>query len=158
MPDAHPSAAATPPGYPTLCPYLIIDGAEAAMHFYMKVFHADLRMRLDAPGGKVAHAELGFGGSIIMLADPYPDMDAHPPGKYGGSPVSLHIYVPDVDATVKLAAQQGAAVVRPPKDQFYGDRSATLRDPFGHTWSVATHVEDVAPEELDRRFKAMAPV
>jgi PhnB protein len=144
-----------PPGYPRLSPYLCVDGAAAAIAFYAQVFGAKARMRLDAPDGTVAHAELAIGESVVMLGDPFPGMGFQPPGAFGGTPVTLHLYVPDVDATVAMALAAGAELVRPPGNQFYGDRTATLRDPFGHVWSLATHVEDVAPEEIQRRFHAM---
>jgi PhnB protein len=144
-----------PDGYPTLTPYLVIDGATAAIAFYAKAFGAKERMRLGAPGGRISHAEIEIGGSVVMLADEFPDMGARGPKSVGGSPVHLHLYVADVDAAVAQAVAAGAEMVRQVQDQFYGDRSGTLRDPFGHIWHVATHVEDVSQEEIERRAAAM---
>jgi PhnB protein len=144
-----------PDGYPVVTPYLIIDGAAAAIDFYTSIFGATERMRLAMPGGKVGHAELLIGGSLLMLADEFPQMDAHGPGKFGGSPVSLHFYVEDVDAVVARAVAAGAKLQQPVETKFYGDRSGTLIDPWGHHWHVATHVEDVSPAEMDRRRTAM---
>jgi PhnB protein len=145
-----------PEGYPEVTPYLIVDGAAKALDFYKRVFGATERMRMPGPGGKVGHAEIAIGRSVIMLADEHPEMDARGPRAFGGSPVSLHVYVPDVDATVKAAVAAGAKVVRPVEDRFYGDRLGTIEDPFGHHWSVATHEEDVPPDEMARRAAAMA--
>jgi PhnB protein len=151
-----PGVKPIPDGYPRLNPYLIVDGAEKAIEFYQAVFGAKERMRLDAPGGKIGHAELEIGGSLIMLADEFPQMDAFAPAKFGGSPISLQIYVEDVDAVVGRAVAAGARLLRPVQNQFYGDRSATIEDPFGHRWHVATHVEDVAVDEIARRMAQMA--
>jgi PhnB protein len=149
------SAQPLPAGYPRVSPYLCVEGAAAAIAFYAAVFGAETRMRLDAPDGTVAHAEMAIGSSVVMLGDPFPGMGFQPPGVFGGTPVTLHLYVPDVDATVATALEAGAKLVRPAADQFYGDRTATVQDPFGHVWSLATHVEDVAPQEIQRRFAAM---
>jgi PhnB protein len=140
-----------PDGYHNLTPYLIVDGAAKAIDFYKKVFGATEKMRMPSPGGKVGHAELTLGDSMIMLADEHPDMGARAPHAYGGSAVSLMLYVPDVDATVATAIAGGARVVRKVENQFYGDRMGTIEDPFGHRWHVATHVEDVPPEEMAKR-------
>ncbi|MGH7264366.1 MAG: VOC family protein [Candidatus Rokuibacteriota bacterium] len=145
-----------PDGYHEVTPYLIVDGAARALDFYKQVFGASERMRMPSPGGKVGHAEIAIGQSVIMLADEHPDMGARGPRAVGGSPVSLMLYVPDVDATVKAAVAAGAKLVRPVEDKFYGDRTGTIEDPFGHQWHVATHTEDVSPEELTRRAAAMA--
>ena len=145
-----------PDGYQTVTPYLIIDGAAAAIDFYKRAFGAVELMRLSAPGGKVGHAEVQIGTAILMLADEYPEMGAKGPSSFGGSPVSFMIYVEDVDAKFKQALAAGATEVRPVKDQFYGDRSGTLKDPFGHTWTIGTHVEDVTPDEINRRFEEAA--
>ena len=145
-----------PDGYHNVTPYLIIDGAAKAIEFYKKVFGAKEKMRMPSPGGKVGHAELSLGDSMIMLADEHPDMGHRAPHAYGGSAVSLMVYVPDVDATVKTAIAGGAKVVRPVENQFYGDRMGTIQDPFGHSWYVATHVEDVPPEEMAKRAAAAA--
>ena len=140
-----------PDSYPRVTPYLAIDGAAAAIEFYKKAFSATERMRFDAPGGKIGHAEIEIEGGLIMLADEYPDMDFRSPKTLGGSPVTVHIYVEDVDAFCARASEAGATITRPVADQFYGDRSCQIKDPFGHTWSFATHVEDVSPEEMQRR-------
>jgi len=142
---------AIPDGYHNVTPYLIVDGAAKAIDFYKKVFGATEKMRMPSPGGKVGHAELTLGDSMIMLADEHPEMGARAPHAYGGAAVSLMLYVPDVDATVATAIAGGAKVVRQVENQFYGDRMGTIEDPFGHRWYVATHVEDVPPEEMARR-------
>ena len=142
---------AIPDGYHNVTPYLIVDGAAKAIDFYKKVFGATEKMRMPSPGGKVGHAELTLGDSMIMLADEHPEMGARAPHAYGGAAVSLMLYVPDVDATVATAIAAGAKVVRQVENQFYGDRMGTIEDPFGHRWYVATHVEDVPPEEMARR-------
>ena len=143
-----------PDGYHNVTAYLIVDGAAKAIDFYKKVFGATEKMRMPGPGGKVGHAELTLGDSMIMLADEHPDMGHRAPHAFGGSAVSLLVYVPDVDATVKTAIAGGAKVVRPVENQFYGDRMGAIEDPFGHQWSVATHVEDVPPEEMAKRAAA----
>ncbi|HTK91812.1 MAG TPA: VOC family protein [Verrucomicrobiae bacterium] len=143
-----------PDGYHNVTPYLIVDGAAKAIDFYKKVFGAVEKMRMPGPGGKVGHAELTLGDSMIMLADEHPEMDHRGPHAYKGAAVSLMVYVPDVDATVKTALASGAKVVRPVENQFYGDRMGTIEDPFGHQWYVATHVEDVPPEEMSKRAAA----
>ena len=143
-----------PDGYHNLTPYLIVDGAAKAIDFYKKVFGASEKMRMPAPGGKVGHAELTLGDSMIMLADEHPEMDHRGPHAYKGAAVSLMVYVQDVDATVKTALASGAKVIRPVENQFYGDRMGTIEDPFGHQWYVATHVEDVPQEELAKRAAA----
>jgi len=140
-----------PDGYSAITPYLIIDGAAAAIEFYKTAFGAAERMRLAAPGEKVGHAELLIGGSLIMLADECPEMDARGPKAFGGSPVMLHLYVEDVDAVVARALAAGAQIRQPVEKKFYGDRSGSITDPFGHIWHIATHVEDVSPEETQRR-------
>lgn len=144
-----------PDGYHTATPYLIVSDAAAALDYYKKAFGATELMRLKDPAGKVLHSEFRVGDSPIMLADEFPDMGFKGPGAFGGSPVSIMLYVDDVDATFKQAVDAGATELRPVEDQFYGDRLGTLADPFGHTWSLSTHVEDVAPEEIERRFKEM---
>ncbi|HVQ74197.1 MAG TPA: VOC family protein [Candidatus Binatia bacterium] len=143
-----------PDGYPRAMPYLIVDGAAKALDFYKQVFEAKERMRMPGPQGKVGHAEITIGDSVIMLADEHPQMDARAPRAFGGSPVSIMVYVPDVDATVKTAVAAGAKVTRPVEDMFYGDRTGTIDDPFGHRWHIATHIEDVPPEEMERRAAA----
>ena len=143
-----------PEGHNAVSPYLIVDGAAKALDFYKKAFGAVEIFRHEAPGGKIGHAEIRIGDTVIMIADEHPDFDAHGPKKFGGSPVSLHLYSEDVDAAAARAIAAGATVKRPVADQFYGDRLGTLVDPFGHTWHISTHIEDVAPDELDRRAKA----
>jgi PhnB protein len=144
-----------PDGYHTLTPYLIVKGAAQAIEFYQKAFGATELFRMAGPGGCVMHAEMSIGDSRIMLADESPEMGARGPETIGGSPVGLCLYVKDVDALAHQAQAAGAKVVRPVQDQFYGDRSGTFTDPFGHTWTIATHKEDVPPEEMERRFEAM---
>jgi PhnB protein len=144
-----------PDGHNRLSPYLIVNGAERAIDFYTKAFGAVETFRHKAPNGTIGHAELRFGDTIVMLADEFPDHDAHGPRKFGGSPVSLHLYCEDVDAVAARATAAGAKVKRPVADQFYGDRLGTLEDPFGHIWHLSMHIEDVPPAELDRRAKKM---
>jgi PhnB protein len=140
-----------PEGYPRVTPYLIVDGASAAIDFYGSVLGATERMRMDAPGGRIGHAEIEIGDSIVMLADENPEMNARGPKSVGGSPVSLMIYVEDVDDVFARALEAGAKELRPVETQFYGDRMGAFEDPFGHEWNVASHVEDVPPEEMERR-------
>jgi len=141
-----------PDGYPCVIPYLSVDGAAAAIDFYVEVLGAKERMRMPAPGGKIGHAEIEIGDSVVMLAD-VSDMSPADPRKLGGSPVSVMVYLPDVDAAYARAIKAGAQSEGEPEDRFYGDRSASIVDPFGHRWHIATHVEDVAPEEMQRRMK-----
>ncbi|MCM3871515.1 MAG: VOC family protein [Pyrinomonadaceae bacterium] len=145
-----------PDGYHSVTPYLIIKGAADAIEFYKKAFGAAELFRMPAPGGKVGHAEIKIGDSPIMLADESPEMGYVGPATLGGSPVSIMIYVDDVDTIYNQAIAAGGQELKPLQDQFYGDRSGTLKDPFGHTWHVATHKEDVTPEEMDKRMAAMA--
>jgi len=149
-------AKSIPHWYPRVTPYLAIDGAAAAIEFYKKAFGANERMRMGGAEGKIGHAEIEIEGGLIMLADEYAPMNFRSPKTIGGSPVMIHIYVADVDAFFARATAAGAEVLRPPADQFYGDRSCTIRDPFGHAWSVATHVEDVSPQEMEKREAKMA--
>jgi PhnB protein len=146
-----------PDAYPRVTPYLIVDGAAAAIDFYTRVFGAKERMRMPGPGDKIGHAEIEVGNSMVMLADANPQMGHKSPKALGGSPISLLLYVENADDTVKRATAAGAKVVRPVENQFYGDRMGGVEDPFGHLWYVATHVEDVSPEEMKRRMAAMAP-
>ena len=143
-----------PEGHNTVSPYLIVDGAERALDFYKRAFGATELFRHRAPDGKIGHAEVRIGDTVIMIADEFPDFGAYAPQKFGGSPVSLHVYVEDVDAVAAQATAAGAKVKRPVADQFYGDRLGTFEDPFGHTWHLSTHIEDVSLDELDRRAKA----
>jgi PhnB protein len=140
-----------PEGYPRVSPYLVVDGAQKAIEFYTTVLGFTERMRMPGPDGRIGHAELQLGDSVLMLADEFPDADAKGPSAYGGSPVSLTVYVEDVDATFERAAEAGATVVWPLENKFYGDRAATFDDPFGHRWTINSHVEDVSPEEMERR-------
>ena len=140
-----------PEGYRTATPYLIVKGAAEAIEFYKHAFGATEMLRMADPQGRVGHAEIRIGDSVIMLADEFPEMDAKAPTTFGGSPVSLHLYVDDVDKVAKQVTTAGGKVKRPVQDQFYGDRSGTFTDPFGHTWHVATHMEDITPAELRRR-------
>jgi PhnB protein len=144
-----------PDGYPRVSPYLVVEGAAQAIDFYTKVFGATERMRMPAPGGMVGHAELEIGDSIVMLADEFPDMGYHGPKKVGGTPVTLGVYVEDVDKTFATALQAGAKELRPVENQFYGDRSGQFEDPFGHRWSISTHIEDVPPDEMAKRAQEM---
>ena len=147
-------AKAIPDEYPRVMPYLIVDGAAAAIEFYKSVLGAIERMRMSEPDGRVGHAELQIGESVIMLADEHPEMDIHGPKTIGGSPVTLHVYVEDSDAAFERAVSAGATSLRPMETQFYGDRSGQFEDPFGQRWNVATHVEDVPPDEMERRAAA----
>jgi PhnB protein len=144
-----------PEGYHSITPYLIIQGAAQAMEFYKQAFGAVETVRLNGPGGTIGHAEMRIGDSHIMLADEPPNAPNPNPRKLGGSPVLLHVYVPDVDAVFARAVAAGAKVQRPVENQFYGDRSGGFEDPFGHTWYVATHIEDVPVEEIERRAAAL---
>lgn len=145
------SAKPIPEGYHSVTPYLIIQGAAKAIEFYKRAFGAIELFQMPMPDGKVAHAELKIGNSPIMLADGCPEMGFRDPLAIGGTPVSLLIYCEDVDSTFAQAIAAGGTVMRPVQDQFYGDRSGTLTDPFGHVWTVATHKEDLSPAELARR-------
>ena len=153
MPDVKP----IPDGYPRVTPYLHVDGAADAIDFYVNVLGAKERMRMPGPGGKLGHAELEFGESIVMLADEFPEMDVRGPRSIGGTPVTIHVYVEDVDAVFDAAIEAGASAVRAVENQFYGDRSGQFEDPWGQRWNVATHVEDVPPDEMEKRMaEAMA--
>ena len=149
-----PSVKPIPDGYPQVSPYLIVDGAARAIDFYTQVLGAKERMRMGGPDGKIGHAELQIGDSVIMLADEFPEMDFRSPRSIGGTPVHIHLYVEDVDAVVGRALASGAKVLRPVQDQFYGDRSGSVIDPYGHVWHVATHKEDLSMDELRRRAAA----
>jgi PhnB protein len=150
MPNVKP----IPEGYHSVTPYLYERNAAAAIEFYKKVFGAEEVLRMPGPGGKIMHAEINIGNSRVMLADENPQMNALGPLSVGGCGSSLYVYIEDVDAVVKRAEAAGATLTRPVKDQFYGDRSGAFTDPFGYNWYVATHVEDVTPEEIGRRATA----
>ena len=147
-----------PDGYHSVTPYLIIGKGQAgeAIDFYARDFNAREVMRMPGPDGGIAHAEIQLGNSRIMLADESPKMDAYGPDHFKGSPITLHVYVPDVDAITKQATAAGATVNRPLADQFYGDRTAGLTDPFGHRWYLATHIRDVSQEEMEQHMHASA--
>lgn len=148
-----------PTGYHSVTPYLVIKGAAQAIDYYKKVFGANELVRMAGPDGKIGHAELEIGDSRIMLADENPSMGQgySSAATIGATPVSLYLYVPDVDRIFEKAVAEGAKVLRPVQDQFYGDRSGFFQDPFGHLWGVATHVEDVSPQEMKERMKKMMP-
>jgi PhnB protein len=148
------SAVKPVPEEHALSPYLVVKGAAKAIEFYAKAFGAREVFRLVEPSGKVGHAELEIGKSTLMLADEYPDFGALSPVTLGGSPVALHLYVEDVDAVVLRATAAGATVLRPVKDEFFGDRTAMVADPFGHKWHLSTRKENVSPEEMQRRMDA----
>lgn len=146
-----------PDGYHTVTPYLSVEDADAAIAYYTKALGAKERVRMNTPDGRVGHAELEIGDSLVMLADPFPQASTKPPSELGGTTSSVFLYVKDVDAVVQQAAAAGATVTMEVADQFWGDRMGSFTDPYGHSWSVATHVEDVAPEEIAERAKeAMA--
>jgi PhnB protein len=144
-----------PEGYPRVIPYLVVDDGAKAIEFYTQVLGATERMRMPAPGGKIGHAELQFGDSVVMLADAFPDMGYQSPKKIGGTPVTISLYVEDVDKTFAAALQAGATSLREIENAFYGDRTGQFEDPFGHRWNVATHVEDVPPDEMAKRAQEM---
>lgn len=143
-----------PDGYHSITPYVIVKGAAAAIDFYKQAFGAVEMLRMPQPDGRVGHAELKIGDSVIMLADEFPEMNTVGPKTLGNSPVGILLYVEDVDAVFTKALSLGATVNKPLADQFYGDRTGTVIDPFGHKWTVATHKEDVSPEEMERRMAA----
>jgi PhnB protein len=144
-----------PDGYHTVTPYLIVKDGVKALDFYKKAFGAAELFRMAGPDGKIGHAEIKIGDSVIMLGDEQPGTHCRSPLTLGGSPVGILLYLDNVDARFKQALAAGAKESRPVQDQFYGDRSGTLEDPFGHTWTIATHTEDVSPEEMNKRFEAM---
>jgi len=144
-----------PKGYHTATPYLIVSNGAKALDYYQKAFGAEELMRFVAPGGKIGHAEFKIGDSPIMMADEHPEMGARSPQTIGGTPVSIMLYVEDVDRLYQRAIAAGGKEMLPVSDKFYGDRSGTLTDPFGHVWTISTHKEDVSPEEMDRRHKEM---
>jgi PhnB protein len=143
-----------PEGYHTVSPYLAVDDAARAIDYYARAFGAKELVRMDGPGGTIGHAELEVGDSRIMLSDPFPQASTRPPKELGGTSASVFMYVDDVDAVVKQAVDAGATITMEVADQFWGDRFGTITDPFGHVWSIATHVEDVPPEAMAERAKA----
>ncbi|MGH8292702.1 MAG: VOC family protein [Gammaproteobacteria bacterium] len=142
-----------PAGYHSITPYLIINGAAAALEFYKNAFGAKEKVRMPAPGGRIGHAEILIGTSRVMLADESPEMGHRAPQAGTAPPVSVVLYVKDVDAVFERAVSSGARVERPMENQFYGDRTATLIDPYGHRWHIHTHIEDVSPKEMQRRMQ-----
>jgi PhnB protein len=145
-----------PDGYHSVTPFLVVQGGAKALEFYQKAFGAKVLMRMEEPGGKVAHAEMQIGDSRIMLADEYPEMGFVGPQANQGSSVSLMLYVEDVDKVAARAVAAGARELRPVQDQFYGDRNGTFADPFGHVWTISTHKEDLSDEEVRQRAASMA--
>jgi PhnB protein len=150
MPDVKP----IPDGYPRVSPHLSIAGAAKAIDFYKEVFGAVERMRMEGPDGAVVHAEIEIGDSVIMIGDEMPGGTDPSPKTVGGTPVALFVYVEDVDDVFKRATGVGATTVQAPEDHFYGDRVAMFDDPFGHRWNIATHIEDVPPDEMEQRAAA----
>jgi PhnB protein len=148
-------AQAIPEGFRGATPYLCVRGGAAAIEFYIEAFGATELMRLAEPDGRIGHAEIRIGDAIIMLSDEYPEMEVVSPQSLGGTPVLIHLYVEDVDALFARAAAAGAIVKRAPADEFYGDRSGTLVDPFGHRWMLATHKEDISPGEMQKRYEGL---
>jgi uncharacterized glyoxalase superfamily protein PhnB len=153
--EATMTVKAVPDGYNTLTPYLVCQGADDAIRFYSEAFGATEMVRMPGPAGSVMHAELRMGTSVLMLSDENPDRGALSPQTVGGSPVSIFIYTEDVDALYARAVKAGARGVAPPADMFWGDRFAQLVDRFGHSWAMATHTEDVSPEEMGKRMASM---
>jgi PhnB protein len=149
------TAKAIPSGHRTVTPYLAIKNAAKAVEFYKNAFGATESYKLMMPDGRLGHAEIRLGDSMIMLADEFPEYGGKAPATLGGSPVSIHLYVEDVDAFFRKALAAGAKELKPVMDQFYGDRSGQLEDPFGHLWWVATHKEDISSEEMQKRVQAM---
>ena len=146
---------AIPDGYHSVTPYLVMRDAARAIDFYKRALNATETFRFDGPDGTIGHAEIKIGDSVVMLADEMPESGHRGPKSLGGTAVSLMVYVEDVDSQFQRAIDAGAKVKQPVKDQFYGDRSGTLEDPFGHVWTIATHVEDVSQDELEKRAAAM---
>ena len=150
------SVQPVPEGYQTLIPYLAVDDAAKAIEYYTKAFGAKERARMEGPDGKIGHAELEIGDSVVMLADPSPHASTTPPSDAGSTTAAIVMYVEGVDAVVKQAVDEGATITEEVEDKFWGDRFGTIKDPFGHVWSIGTHIEDVTPEEMAERAKAAA--
>lgn len=146
---------AIPEGYHSITPYLIVQNAAAALEFYKKALGAQERMRMNGPNGKICHAEMQIGDSVVMLADECPEMNVYSPQTTGKSSVHIHIYTQDVDSFFARAIAAGATSIRPLQNQFYGDRSGCFQDPYGHVWGVATHIEDVTYDEMLKRMQNM---
>jgi PhnB protein len=147
---------AVPDNYPRVTAYLTIDGASDAIEFYKEIFGAEERVRMPQPDGTIGHAELQIGDSVIMMSDAFPDMGVIDPKKLGGTPITMTVYVEDVDTTFAAAVQAGAKALQPVENKFYGDRAGQFEDPWGHRWNVMSHVEDVSPEEMEKRAAAFA--
>jgi PhnB protein len=145
-----------PDNYPRVSAYLAIDGASDAIDFYKRIFGAQERMRMPGPDGRIGHAEIQIGDSVIMMADPFPEMGVVDPKKLGGTPITMYVYVEDVDATFDNAIKAGAKQLDAVEDKFYGDRSGQFEDPWGHRWGVTSHIEDVSPEEMQKRMAAFS--
>lgn len=143
-----------PEGYHSVTPYLIVKGAAKAIGFYKQAFGATETLRVPQPDGRIVHAELKIGDSTIMLADEFPERNIRGPESLGGTPVTMHLYIEDVDMVAQRAVAAGAKEIRPVQDQFYGDRSGMFADPFGHQWNISTHVEDLSAEEVGKRAAA----
>lgn len=143
-----------PEGYHTLTAYLAVDDAAAAIDFYGRAFGAKERVRMAGPGDSVMHAELEIGDSLLMLSDPFPQASTKPPKELGGTSASIFMYVEDIDSMYKQAIDAGASSLMEPDDMFWGDRFGSVQDPFGHSWTIATHIEDVSPEEMEKRSEA----
>lgn len=152
---AKKKVLSTPKGYNTITPYLIVDNATNALEFYKKVFGAKEKMRMEKPNGQIGHSEIQIGDSKIMLADEFPEMGARSPKIFGGTPVSIHFYTKNVDEVIKHAIDAGATLLMPVDNMFYGDRSGSVEDPFGHRWYISTHIEDVTPAMMKKRAAAM---
>jgi PhnB protein len=140
-----------PEGYHTITPYLAVENASEAIDFYKRALGAKERVRMPGPGGSVMHAELEIGDSVVMLSDPFPQASTKPPKELGGTSVSIMVYVDNIDSLYKQAIDAGATSLMEPDDMFWGDRFGSVQDPFGHSWTIATHVEDVSPEEMQKR-------
>jgi len=153
--ETHVSVKTTPAGYHTVTPYLIVKGAAAAIEYYKSIFGATEVIRMAGPDGAICHAEIKIGDSNIMLGEENAKWGAMSPQSIGGSPIGLCVYFPDVDARFAKAVAAGGTVEKPVQDQFYGDRSGTISDPFGHKWTIATHIEDVSHEEMGRRMQKL---
>jgi uncharacterized glyoxalase superfamily protein PhnB len=148
-----PKTSPVPEGFHTITPHLVVDGAAAAIEFYQKAFGAKENARMPSPDGKIMHAEIAIGDSLLMLNDEFPDWGKRGPRSLGGSAVTIHLYVEDADAVMQRAIQAGAKVTMPLQDMFWGDRYGQVEDPYGHRWSIATHKEDVSFGEMERRAK-----